>query len=73
MPCWELFDEQDAAYRESVLPPAVPARVAVEAGIRQGWDKYIGSDGRFVGMATFGKSGPYQKLYSYFGITPEHR
>lgn len=71
MPCWELFDEQDAAYRESVLPPTVPARVAVEAGIRQGWDKYIGSRGRFVGMSSFGKSAPYQKLYAYFDITAE--
>jgi transketolase len=71
MPCWELFDDQDAAYQEGVLPPGVSARVAVEAGIRQGWDRYIGSRGRFVGMSTFGKSAPAPKLYSYFGITVE--
>jgi transketolase len=69
MPSWELFDEQDASYRDTVLPPAVTARVAVEAGIRQGWDKYIGSAGRFVGMTRFGASGPYQQLYQKFGIT----
>jgi transketolase len=72
MPCWELFDEQDAEYRDSVLPPAIKARVAVEAGVRHGWDKYIGVDGRFVGMSSFGKSGPFQELYAHFGITAEH-
>lgn len=72
MPCWELFDEQDQAYRDSVLPPGVPARVAVEAGIRQGWDRYIGSQGRFVGMSSFGASAPYEQLYEKFGITVEN-
>ena len=71
MPCWELFDEQDEAYRDSVLPPAVRARVAVEAGIRQGWDKYIGSEGRFLGLPGFGASGPFEVLYQHFGLTPE--
>jgi transketolase len=71
MPSWELFDEQGASYRDSVLPPAVTPRVAVEAGVRQGWDKYIGSTGRFVGMTRFGASGPYQQLYQKFGITVE--
>ena len=69
MPCCELFDEQDAAYRNSVLPPGLTARVAVEAGIRQGWDKYIGADGQFVGMSSFGASAPFQTLYEHFGIT----
>jgi transketolase len=69
LPCWELFDEQDAAYRDRVLPPSVAARVAVEAGIRQGWDRYIGSGGRFVGMTGFGASGPFKQLYERFGIT----
>ncbi len=69
MPCWELFDAQDQAYRDSVLPPQVTARVAVEAGIRQGWDRYIGSRGRFVGMSGFGASGPFKQLYEHFGIT----
>jgi transketolase len=72
MPCWELFDEQDQAYRDSVLPPAVTARVAVEAGVRQGWDRYLGSAGRFVGMASFGASAPFQELYEHFGITGDN-
>ncbi len=69
LPCWALFDEQDQAYRDRVLPPQVTARVAVEAGIRQGWDRYIGSRGRFVGMTSFGASGPVKQLYERFGIT----
>ncbi|MEX2186110.1 MAG: transketolase [Pirellulales bacterium] len=72
LPCWELFDEQDAAYRESVLPPSVTARVAVEAGIEQGWHKYLGDRGRFVGMTSFGASSPAGELYKHFGITAEH-
>jgi transketolase len=72
MPSWELFEEQDAAYRESVLPSSVAARVAVEAGIAQGWDRYLGASGRFVGMTSFGASGPFQKLYAHFGITAEN-
>jgi transketolase len=71
MPCCELFDEQDQDYRDSVLPPAVNARVAVEAGIQQGWEKYIGLAGRFVGMSSFGASAPYKTLYKHFGITAE--
>ncbi|MFP6668020.1 MAG: transketolase [Pirellulales bacterium] len=71
MPCWELFDEQDETYREEVLPPGLTARVAVEAGVRLGWDKYIGQQGRFVGMSDFGASAPYSVLYEHFGITPE--
>ena len=70
MPCWEWFDEQDSEYRQSVLPTSVSARVACEAGIRQGWDKYIGSNGRFVGMSSYGASAPFQVLYEHFGITP---
>ena len=70
IPCWRLFDEQDAAYRESVLPAAVTKRVAVEAGIEMGWDKYIGSQGAFIGMESFGASAPAEELYEHFGITP---
>jgi transketolase len=70
MPCWELFDEQDAIYRASVLGTA--PRIAVEAGIRQGWDRYIGAEGGFVGMTGFGASAPAEKLYAHFGITPEN-
>ena len=69
MPCWKLFDEQDAAYRESILPAAVTKRVAVETGIKMGWDKYIGSDGAFIGMDSFGASAPAEQLYEHFGIT----
>ena len=69
MPCCELFDEQDQVYRDRVLPPDVTARVAVEAGIRQGWDRYVGTRGLFVGMDRFGASAPYQQLYQHFGIT----
>ena len=78
LPSWELFDEQDQAYRDSVLPPQVTARVAVEAGIAQGWERYVGAlsttpgqGGRFVGMASFGASAPFQQLYQHFGITAE--
>lgn len=71
MPSWELFDEQDQAYRDQVLPPAVTARVAVEAGLRMGWDKYLGPRGRFVGMSSFGASAPAGTLYKHFGITVE--
>ena len=71
MPCFEMFNEQSAEYRESVLPNAIRARVGVEAGIRQGWDQYLGIDGRFVGMSTFGASAPFQTLYEHFGITSE--
>jgi len=72
MPCWELFDAQPADYRDSVLPPGVTARVAVEAGIEQGWHKYIGCSGRFVGMRGFGASAPFKHLYEHFGITVDN-
>ena len=72
MPCWELFDEQDQHYRDQVLPPGVLARVGVEAGIRQGWDAYLGPEGRFVGMTGFGASAPASVLYEHFGITAEN-
>jgi transketolase len=68
MPCWSLFEAQDEAYRRAVLGEGT-VRVAVEAGVRQGWDRYVGADGGFVGMSTFGASAPYEKLYESFGIT----
>ena len=71
MPCWKLFDEQSDAYRNEVLPPKVTARVAVEAGIQQGWGKYLGTGGQFVGMTGFGASAPADQLYKHFGITTE--
>jgi transketolase len=69
MPCFEIFDDQPQDYRDKVLPPGVMARVAVEAGIRQGWDKYIGANGGFVGLDTFGASAPYDRIYKERGIT----
>ncbi|HEX5034340.1 MAG TPA: transketolase C-terminal domain-containing protein, partial [bacterium] len=72
MPCTEWFDEQDEAYRASVLPHEITARVAVEAGVRQSWDRYLGASGRFVGMSSFGASAPFADLYKFFKITPEH-
>ena len=71
MPCWELFDEQSQSYRDSVLPPNVTARVAVEAAAAMGWERYIGPRGRFVGMSSFGASAPAGALYQHFGITSE--
>jgi transketolase len=67
-PCWALFDKQSAAYQASVIGEA-QVRVAVEAGVRQGWERFIGEGGRFVGMSSFGASAPYQVLYEKFGIT----
>jgi transketolase len=71
MPCWELFDAQDAAYRASVLGEGT-VKVGVEAAMRFGWDQYIGSDGGFVGMTGFGASAPAPELYKHFGITAEN-
>ena len=72
MPCAERFDTQEAAYRESVLPSDVLARVAVEAGHADYWYKYVGLDGRVVGMTTFGESAPAGDLMKYFGFTVEN-
>jgi transketolase len=69
MPCVEWFNDQDEAYRQSVLPSRVKARVAVEAGISQGWWRYVGDGGEVVGIEHFGASAPYQTLYEQFGIT----
>lgn len=70
MPCWSLFDAQDAGYRRTVIDRAT-VRVAVEAAVVQGWERYIGEDGGFVGMSGFGASGSVPDLYRHFGITPE--
>ncbi len=71
MPSTNVFDRQDAAYRESVLPHAVRARVAVEAGVTGFWRQYVGLDGAVVGVDSFGASAPADKLYQHFGITTE--
>jgi transketolase len=67
MPCWDLFEEQDEAFRNRLLGPL--PRVAIEAGARLGWDRYIGADGGFVGMHSFGASGPWKDVYQHFNIT----
>jgi transketolase len=70
LPCWSIFDAQDQAYRDSVLPPAVSARVAVEAAAPMGWERYIGPCGRMIGMTHFGASAPAEVLFEKFGFTP---
>ena len=67
MPCWELFEEQSEQYQNEVLG-SVP-RVAIEAAVRFGWDRWIGQQGYFIGMKTFGASAPAESLYRHFGIT----
>jgi transketolase len=69
MPSWELFDRQPQAYRDAVLPPQVTARVAVEAGVSLGWQKYVGAQGVVIGLDRFGASAPYQVLMEQFGFT----
>jgi transketolase len=71
MPCMDTFTSADETYREQVLPAACKARVAVEAASPFGWDKWIGADGAFLGMETFGASGPAKDVYEHFGITAE--
>ena len=71
MPCWELFEEQSAEYKESVLPAGVTARVSVEAGSTFGWGKYVGDAGKSIGVDTFGASAPGPTLYEKFGITTD--
>ncbi|HIF9112487.1 TPA: transketolase [Photobacterium damselae] len=72
MPATDVFDKQDAAYRESVLPSDVTARVAIEAGIADFWYKYVGFDGRIIGMTSFGESAPADQLFKLFGFTVEN-
>jgi transketolase len=70
VPCFELFEAQPADYQEALIGET-EVRVAVEAGVRQGWDRFIGAKGAFVGMTGFGASGTDKALYANFGITPE--
>jgi len=72
MPCWELFDAQDAAYKESVLPSNVTARVSIEMAATLGWERYIGLRGKAIGMHTFGASAPIKDLLKKFGFDSEH-
>lgn len=71
MPCWELFNEQDAKYRESVLPKKCTKRIAIEAGTTMGWHRYVGIDGLVIGVDTYGHSAPAGELAKYFGFTSE--
>lgn len=71
MPSWELFDEQDKGYRESVLPPNVKARVSVEVASDFGWSKYTGSEGYNLCIETFGASAPLKQLLKKFGFSAE--
>ena len=72
MPATDVFDSQDVAYRESVLPSSCTARVAVEAGVTDFWRKYVGLNGAVVGIDTFGESAPAGDLFKYFGFTVEN-
>jgi len=71
MPCWEIFDQQDPAYKESVLPAAVTARVSIEMGATLGWDRYVGPKGKMIGMHSFGASAPLKDLLPKFGFGPD--
>ncbi|MDH3548511.1 MAG: transketolase [Gammaproteobacteria bacterium] len=72
MPCTDVFDAQDADYRESVLPAAVTARVAIEAGVTEGWWRYVGTHGRVIGLDRFGESAPANELFEHFGFTTDN-
>jgi transketolase len=71
MPSWEIFEHQSQSYRDSVLPPTVSARIAVEQGSVLGWDRYVGPAGRIIGMKTFGASAPLKELLRRFQFEPE--
>jgi transketolase len=70
-PCWELFADQEEDYRNAVLPPKLRTRIAVEAGVAQGWERWVGESGAVLGLTHFGASAPYQELYRHFGLTAE--
>jgi transketolase len=72
MPSWEIFEQQTPEYRDSVLPPAVKARVAIEQASTFGWERYVGSAGHVIGMHTFGASAPLKALQQKFGFEPDH-
>ena len=72
MPSWELFEAQPKTYRDTVLPPAVRARVSVEAATPFGWERYVGSDGAIIGVNRFGASAPGPVVMRELGFTPEH-
>jgi transketolase len=71
MPSWDIFEHQTQQYRDSVLPPKVKARVAIEQASTIGWERYVGQDGRVIGMRTFGASAPLKELQKKFGFEPD--
>jgi transketolase len=71
MPSWDIFDHQPQDYRDSVLPPNVKARVAIEQASTFGWERYVGDAGRVIGMRTFGASAPLKELQKKFGFEPD--
>jgi transketolase len=72
MPSWDIFEHQPAEYRDSVLPPAVTARVAIEQASAFGWERYVGRSGKVIGMQTFGASAPLKALQKEYGFTVEN-
>jgi transketolase len=72
MPSWDIFEKQTRRYRNSVLPPGVGARIALEQASVFGWERYVGASGRVIGMETFGASAPLKELQKKFGFTPEN-
>jgi transketolase len=71
MPSWDIFDDQSLEYRDSVMPPSVKARVAIEQASTFGWERYVGTSGRVIGMKTFGASAPLKELQKKFGFEPD--
>ncbi len=72
MPSWELFESQDEEYKQGVLPDTIKLRLAVEAGVKQGWYRYVGTDGEVIGIERFGASAPYKEVFRHFGLTVEN-
>jgi transketolase len=72
LPCWELFEQQSQEYREEVLPPAITARLAVEAGVRQGWERYVGSNGDVICLDRFGASAPGEVVLRELGFNVDN-
>jgi transketolase len=71
MPSWALYEAQSPAYRESVLPRSIGARVAVEAAAKLGWERYVGTEGAIIGLERYGASAPYEEIYEHLGITAQ--
>jgi transketolase len=71
-PCWELFEKQDVAYQQCVLPDHIKMRVAVEAGVTTGWERWVGAQGKVIGMNSFGASAPPEVLAERLGFTTKH-